>query len=277
MVMKELINPSIESTVVKLLQKGSLPVHMLIDQVNQVRPKTTKQSVYLALRNLRKKEVVIMANKIASLDHLWIKNMKDFFGTAESIYMGKNTGETFLDLKDGENIEYRFKSPLATDIFWAHAFSILFGSLKKMAPIFLYNPHQWFLIVRRKTEKQLMQESKKTGHPWLQIIANNTPLDLKARNEFKGDMNRCQVLTHNTFSENYYVNIFGDFLIEAWLDKDTSSKIDSVYKNNSELEKASLMLSEIVTNNKGKNRLRISCNQRKAQKIKKLFGKYFIF
>ncbi len=275
--MKELLGESVESIIVKLLQKGSLHAVRLIDSVRVLRPYTTKQSVYLALRNLKKREIVILANKTVSLDHLWIKNMKNFFGAAESIYTGKDYGETFLSLQDGEALEYKFKSPLATDMFWAHAFSLLFSTLKSKEPIFLYNPHQWFLLVREKTEKQLMQECRVTGHPWLQIIGNKSPLDTDAHKEFKGTMNRCQTLSKAEFPDNYYVNIFSDFLIEVWLDKDTSTKISSVYKANVGKVKAAQLLSEIVANSKGRNRLRITRNLKKAEKVRRIFKKYFIF
>lgn len=69
--------------------------------------------------------------------------------------------------------------------------------------------------------------------------------------------------------------MFGDFIIEAWIEKDVAEKVDTLFKEAESFnEEFRTKLQEIV-GKKSKTKITISLNKRKADKLKKKFGKYF--
>ncbi len=266
---------SLEYQIITHLQKQPWVIVELIEDLKKTRPKLSKQAVYQILRSLKKSEIVIVASKRVSLSSLWIDRMHEFFTIAKYNYEG--TGDSFLNLEDGDSISYLFKNPHATDVFWAHAFNILMGIMPANEPIYLYNPHQWFLLARTESETLLLKQGEEEGHPWFQYIAHKTPLDDFTKKTFFKSPSGAYAQDKEYFKENYYVDTFGDFLIEAWLDPKTQQAIDLFYKTNEIWnDDAKSKLLRIVSQVKGKNRLTISRNAKKSEKIKRMLGKYFV-
>ncbi len=272
-------NPrTVEDNILSLLQKGSIGTAELLTKVQANRPGSTKQALYQALRKLKKEEVVVMRSKQVSLSHIWINKMTHYFKEAGRAY-GETTepSEDFLKLRDGEKVSYTFQSPEITDIFWGHAFSILSGLTRKDIPICIYNPHEWFMVARVESEKHLFQTIKENGKQLLVLVGNSDPIDILVRSEFDGNL--LQYHTEKgmyAIKEGSYVNIFGDFIIEAVLDDRTNAKIDAFYKNTSEITlETKEQLKQIVTE-KGKTKLTISRNPRKADKLRRIFRRYFL-
>jgi hypothetical protein len=132
----------------------------LLKQIQAERAGTTKQALYQILRKLKVDEVVIMRSKQVSLSHIWINKMADYFISAQRAYTAHETpSEDFLGLADGEKISYTFKSPAHTDMFWGHAFGIL-AEVTGGEPLYIYNPHEWFILAREESEKNLFNELK---------------------------------------------------------------------------------------------------------------------
>lgn|GEM_PF-5021634 len=76
--------------------------------------------------------------------------------------------------------------------------------------------------------------------------------------------------------ENYYINIFGDYLIEVWLDSIISKQIDRFFQTHVKITSHALdEINHIITQN-GNNKLKISRNKEKASILKRKFMKYFI-
>lgn len=250
----------------------------LIKKVQEVRNCTPKQSVYLALKKLKQKEIVIIAGKIVSLHQVWLERMRKMFERAQNNYAYDSTGVNFSELREKESITYQFKSSLSLDIFWAHAFMFLLSSMPKGKNILLYNPHEWFLISRNESEVGLMDEAKKRNIFWIALVAGKTELDSTIRKYFDGENTKVYLLGKEIFSNNYYVNCFGNIIIEVWLDKKTAEEIDVVYKNGSKDEKdAAQKIHKIIELKNTNNKMRISKNTAKAEKIRKIFRKYFIY
>lgn len=267
---------TVEESILFFLQKGSLSTTELLQKIQEKRTGTTKQALYKILQKLKEEEVVVVRSKYVSLSHLWINRMAEYFATAQRLYTTHGEpSEDFLQLEDGDKITYTFKNPNATDIFWGHAFGILSEVIKK-EPVYVYDPHEWFILARRESEKKLFDEIKEKEKQLFVLIGNKDPLDIFVQKEFDGKMSQYHTTTDSIFSkDNYYLNIFGDFIIETWLDTKTSEDIDHFYKTHMIFdEKAKEALKEIIER-RGKNKLVISRNARKAEKLKKIFSKYF--
>jgi hypothetical protein len=272
---------SLEYQIITHLQKQSWVIVDLIEELKKTRPKLSKQAVYQIVRSLKKSEIIIVASKRVSLSSIWIDRMYEFFSVAKYAYEGSTqgniSGESFLNLEDGDSISYLFKNPNATDVFWAHAFNILMGIMPKGEPIYLYNPHQWFLLARTESETLLLKQGEDEGHPWYQYIAHKTFLDDFTKKTFFKNPSAAYAQEKQYFKENYYVDTFGDFLIEAWLDPKTQQAINQFYQaHNVWNDDAKSQITRIVSHMKGRNKLTISRNAKKSGKIKRMLGKYFV-
>lgn len=268
---------SIEEHIISLLQKDSHSAPELLASIQLKRPRTTKQALYAALRKLRSAEIVVIHKMRVSLSSIWVTKMAEFFTLSKHFYTKTvTTDEGFLNLEDGDRVTYSFKNPNVTDIFWGHAFDILAEITPTSEPIYIYNPHEWFMLARAESEKPLFKKITNTGKQILVLAGATTFLDKMLIKEFDGTFAQYHPTNELLFDKrNYYLNIFDDFIIEARLDEATAKKIDDFYNKttvwNSESE---TQLKKIIAS-EGKNKLSISRNKKRADTLKKMFKSYF--
>ena len=74
---------------------------------------------------------------------------------------------------------------------------------------------------------------------------------------------------------NYYLNIFGDFLIEVWLDKEIADEVESLYRTATSFDEAAKEKIQKILARQGRMRLVISRNHKKATKLKRILAKDF--
>ncbi len=270
--------PKVEDLILEALTDGSQNTVALIERVKGKRPKTTKQAVYKALRVLKENETIVQTREEVSLSSVWLKRLADFTERAERNYKNVDRPSIdFLGLKQGEKISYSFNTFEATDMFWAHAFDVLAEVLPVSSPIFLYNPHEWFLLSRPESEVYLFNRTAEHGKKLFLIAGNNDPLDRYVAKYFDGESKQYYASPETLFpKKNYYCNVFDDFLIEVWLDPNVSERIDSLYKCTKQFDeniKAKLL---DMIRQKGKNKFVITRNKRKADGVKRMFKEYFL-
>jgi hypothetical protein len=270
---------TIEDHILASLQVGSRGTAELLEELQAVRAGTTKQAFYQTLRKLKKEEVVVVYAKRVSLSHIWINTMAEYFSIAGKNYSASESpSEEFLLLTDGEKISYSFKDPHTTDIFWGHAFGILLGQVNPTVPICIYNSHEWFLVAREESEKKLFTQIKDEKKSLLMLVGNREVLDIEIGKWFDGEQLQYFATTDKIFDKkNYYINVFGDFIIEAWLDPKTTIEINDFYLNKKVLSKEVKEELKNIVSKKGRNKLVISRNSRKASKTRSMFKKYFVF
>lgn len=267
----------IEEFVLKILADGPMPAMALVKKISFLRLRATKQAVYSALRKLKKSEIVVMHGKIVSLNGAWINKMSDFFAEARHKYsIGTAETEGFLALDDGDKITYNFKNPEIADAFWGHAFDLLADVMPKTEPIYIYNPHEWFLIAREEQETALFKHITDEKRQILVTTPGTSELDRAVKKYFDGTYAQYYLSPMHLFKKgNYYVNIFGDYIIEAWIDEKTHEAIEKFYKNYMTLDAESKTALKNIINSQGKNKISISKNKDKSEKLKKMLRKEF--
>lgn len=266
---------STEEIIINALASTSENGEILLTTVRQTKPRFTKQALYVVLRKLLQQEVVVKHGKQFSLARPWLSKMTQFFSIAQERYGVRTEGVDFLNLTDGDKISYVFKSPHEADRFWGHAFDVLAAVMPQSEPVYIYNPHEWFILARAESELHLFSTLKdKKRQIWL-TVGNRDPLDIFAKQYFDGTYLQYHLLEKPLFEKDtYYLNIFGDYVIEASIDPETASAVDKLYKSSTEWDDTTKHhLQTLVA--KGKTKLTISRNERKAQKLKKLLGQYF--
>ena len=273
-----LANPiSIEDHIINNLQKVGLPIVKLIEIIERKRPGTTKQGVYAIIRRLKKHEVVVVHNKNISLSNVWLSKMSEFFEQA-----GDNTrktisaGNSFLNLGQGDKLQYYFRDPILTDTFWSHVFIALTDISSPIQPILIYDPHEWFLLARTENETGLFERINKRGQKLAILTGNNTELDKSVRKYLPNPLTMYETLSDLPFPKpNYYINVIAEFVIEVWLDEKINKEIDDFYKQNQVFGDSERLKLETILNQRGRNRFSISHNKRKADDLRRKFKNYF--
>jgi len=272
-----LVKPkNIEENLLFLLKRGPQKCLDLVTKIKEIRPQTTKQAVYAALRMLKNEQSIVIAKGIASLNLSWLNEMTNFFASAKSSYVKNSNDGSFLALADKERIKYYFQTVEKADIFWTHAVYILVEQLKEKEPIFFYNPHEWFLLARSKNEQAFIDSFAQKNHPFLLTAGGNAPLDKHISTSFDGTKSQYNMLTKPMFKENnYYLNIFGDFLIEVWLDKEIANEVENLYQTATSFDEGANAKIQKLLARRGRMRLVISRNHKKATRLKKILARDF--
>lgn len=271
-------NPkNLEERILAYLQKGSCRVSGLIEDIKKHRPKTTKQGVYASLRALRKNEAVVLHGGFVSLNTVWLDKMSDYFSVAMRAYTSSSVrADAVFNLQEGDSIQYYFKDPVVTDAFWSHIFYLLTAITSKTEPVFLYNPHEWFLLARTENEKSLMNNVTEQGKLYFMTVGNKYPLDRYVSKYFDGVRTQFFMADKKFFPKNnYYLNIIGDYLIEVWLDLAITKKIENFYKEAGEFSAEKQKELQLIISQRGRSKLKISRNDKKAARLKKVLGGAF--
>ncbi len=268
---------TIEEHILSVLSLGTIKTTDLIERVNSLRPNTTKQAVYAALRNLRKEEVVIAHGMKTSLNVRWLNSVEKYLKTALQQYNISQTGQgNFYTLKNKERIEYYFNDLLETDAFWWQALYQFINSSTSGEPVYIYNPHEWFLIARRESELEVIDTIIKKNKQLLLTVGNNSALDKYIAQDFNGESSQYYMSPQPLFKKNnYYLNVVDDFLIEVWINQDLANAVENIYQRYSgNIDSVTREFKDILTR-KSKGRLVISRNIKKAERIKKKLRKHF--
>lgn len=268
---------SIEDYIISLLRDGPVGTVELILRIKKYLPKATKQAVYAALRKLKSQEVVVVHNKEASLSVQWLRKLELFVNiAAERSFDAESRSNGILALSDGDRIAYRFKNAHLLDSFWWHASALLLETQSTQEPVYIYHTHEWFLHARRSTELDFIRYIRSKHRTLFLAVSRNTPLDKLAAKDFDGNTAQYYMYPTPPFPKNnYYLNVFNDYIFEVWLDKNMSSELDALYQNTKTVVPSVLEQIKPLTSRAGKSRMVISRNVKRAEQLKKLLGKHF--
>lgn len=265
---------NLEQHLISLLQKGPLSTADLLSSVRKKRSGTTKQGMYAALRKLVKAEIVVKHKTQVSLNVTWLTKLDSFTSLASHFYSSNARSGSFLDLADGDRISYEFKSANSTDAFWIHLLLLL--ETYPEAAFFAYNPHCWFFLVRPESERTLRDVIVRNKSQYLVTVGGKRPLDRAIKREFDGKRSQYAMRESPLFKKNnYYVNVIGDYVIEVWIDAAHAEAIERLYRSaESFTPDVEDELRDII-NAKGKTKLVVSRDKKKAEKLRRMLAKPF--
>jgi hypothetical protein len=264
---------SVEEIVVTALISGQQTTNNLLLEVKKRKGALTKQGFYAALRKLKAEEVIVIYKKIVALNTAWIKDMERMISKVSLSY-GDSHSYNNLYIQEKESVTYSFSSIKHLDAFWGHSQNILIARTSPQEPIFAYDPHYWFYIARRATEKRLLEEITTQGRQFLMTVGFETPMDKMIKKDFKRDL--LQYNHKKIFMDvAYYVTVIDDYITEVVLDQKISDAIHALYMNNKHVTPEVMSRLESFLYAKAKNKIRISKNKTRAEKIKKRLAKDF--
>ena len=267
---------SIEEYILNHLKNEPILMLKLVQKIKLDRPGTTKQAVYYVLRKMRKDSQIVIYKGVAALNISWINSMINFYAIAKYNYTKTGYGDfSILNLENKEKIKYYFNDPIKADIFWTHILYLLMSFCPKGEHYYLYNPHQWFLLLRSENEQKLFDDMVISGRKVLQLVGSNTYLDKYVNKYFNNNEKQFFANEKAWFSNNYYLNVIGDYLIEVYLDKTMSQELDDFYFETKSFNAPDQEKLKNIIDKEGRVRIVVSRNNKKAEKIKKRFDKYF--
>jgi len=243
----------------------------LVNSINTIRKGTTKQAVYVVLQPLLITEVIAKVNSKYYISKLWI----DKISLLLNIQNYNLNNESIFELKNNESISYKFPSLMTCDTYWAHLFNLLIKWIPHDQPIFVWNPHEWFVIGRSKEEEKmfnLFEENNKTA---FYTISGDTQLDKLFKKTSSNNVLKINIGNNIPLKQNYYVNIFSDYIIEVYLNKELTNNIENFYQKNTTLTKKNIKYFENLINEKYPVRMKISKNKDKASLLRKKLSKDF--
>lgn len=263
---------SIEDIIVETLAKNPYTEGpALVTLISKTRPKTTKQAVYTALKSLLQSETVAKVGSKYFLSRTWLQKIYKLFQAQKEKELAK---DAVFELKDKQSISYHFPSLLSCDTYWAHVFNIFVEQLPKDQATFIYNPHELFVIGRSEIEQDIFTEFQKQKKHGYFVIRGNTALDKDFQKRWTSPYVAINTGV-NLFGSNYYLNTFGDFLIEVYFNKKLVDRIEKFYQENQKPSHAGTLFLEELFASKYPIRMRISHNKAKASKLRKKLAKDF--
>jgi hypothetical protein len=264
---------TLEDRIVLLLQSGPLSTDNLLACLQKVRIGTTKQGMYRVLRILIRSDIVVKSGRIVSLSVAWVERVSSLTNAAEGAYLRKREGSV-LDLEEGDSIRYSFRNTNVAEAFWNHTNHVLVKAHPR-TPWFGYNPHCWFFLADPARERGFRDLLVKQGGQYLMTVGGDTSLDRAIKGEFDGKGSQYHRRQTPLFAKNnYYLNIIGDYVIEAWLAPTHARAIEQLYQNTSDTHCAQQKLLDII-NSKGRTRLVVSRNSKKAATLRGKLGRVF--
>ena len=181
-----------------------------------------------------------------------------------------------LSISNGDSISYNFNNPFNLDRLWGDLTILLFEKHDKNQPIFFYNPHNWFFIVRDKAEHEIFSSIQKDNGKVFLTSGGDTKLDREIlEKEFKDYQHKYAIDSELGFENNYNLNIYGDFFIEVLFDKQTSNKIDDFYNRYDHITPENVLELKDIVSKKGENRLTIYRNKKKAEELREKLMRNF--
>ncbi len=263
---------SIEDLIVEALaKKPYIAGPELVASIQKERPNTTKQAVYIALKTLLASETVAKAGGEYFLTRVWLGKIQRLLGLKNET---QNVPDAIFDLQDGESISYRFPSLLSCDTYWAHIFNTLVEWTPKERPICIWNPHEWFAVGRTEVEKEIFNEYERHDKYIFHTIGGRTALDRAFLKEWGSK--RVQInMDENFLPQNYYLNVFGDFIVEVFFDDAIVGKIEAFYQKYETLTPENTKEFEKLLEEKYPVRMKISHKKKKAAELRKQLSKEF--
>ena len=266
----QIFNGKIEEMVLRILfEKDVLSIADLIMTIKKQRKNTTKQGVYRVLRKLSGEEKIIIHQSSVSLNRLWLTQigfLLDKRSTPHSIV--DNVG----NLQEGEKISIKAKGLIHLDQLWADVFLSIEKHVRDTIPLYLFNPHNWSIILRNETDKMHMEHMHKKQRWVFLVIGSKTALDRETRKMVESDES-FQCFIDETMGFQNYLAVIGEYCIQVKLSQKDTQKIDWIFKNSLTITDAKEALQRMDMQTV--SRLIIEKNKTKALVLKKKLAKDF--
>lgn len=264
---------TIEESILRAITNGPQQTTELLKEIDP-HIRITKQGFYAALRKLKAEETVVIYKKMVALNTAWIRRMGDRVREMEASYMPEAGSASILALNEKESASYVFATTKHLDAFWGHAQTIVVNAAPAGEPVYAYDPHYWFYIARKETERRLIDAIVKEKRQFLMTVGGATALDKSVQADFHDDFRQYHIA--KLFPRNtHYMVVIGEYVTEVSIDARVAARIEEIYASSGSADSEAVTRLEEVLAMKGRHQIKISRNARKAEELKRRLGKNF--
>ena len=226
----------IDDHIVETLLKGPISTLKLISRIEKIRPNTTKEAIYAALRKLNNQEVVVINKSVVSLNLQWVTSLEHYALRASTNYLHNiSLPGYFTSLKEGESIKYEFKNLNLLDGFANHVIITLLQTTAR-EHCFIYDFHNWVIYGREESETILLQTLENKERLMLLAIGSNTTLDKSIARSIRDEHVQCHVLPKKLFKkDNYSFVVIEDYVLEIIVNQEVYKEINTFFETENSL------------------------------------------
>jgi hypothetical protein len=262
--------PTEQYIIDKLSNGTSTPKQLSLDYVRDF-PNSPRQSIYKSITSLKSREVITGDRTGVVLSNAWLDKLQEFISTTRDI------PDHVLELSQGEYLSYMFPNFDVCDTFFHHHTRLMHKRTPRTIPLITHNPHHWFLVTRKQQERELWQDLAREGVLCMISVPATTRVDSQIGSYFMSldpllKYSPATALTKNT----QYVVVIGDFIYITTIEQWRADAIDAWYQTYTTITPENTQeLSEII-NKRGRIKVKILRNKKKATEWRKKIGKYFL-
>lgn len=267
-----LFNNSIENQVVFELSKGSIPSPLLVKKVSSEQ-KVSFQGVYKAITCLEQRNVVTKTKMMLSLNILWVEQLNSFTTSVSDNYV-LNEFKDFLLLDEKEKVTYMFRDAEKLNNQWLH-FVLIIAKKYDTEPIFIWNPHHWFVFAREQEESMLFSWLNTHERKTYLLIGNNFDLDVEAKKLLQSEQVRVNLDSQSTLKQDKYFVVIGDYIMTTTYSPEFIEELTQIFKDYKRDSHSKVSDLQTLISQPHKGRIIMEKNKTKALKLARKISKDF--
>lgn len=235
----------------------------------------SRAGFYKALSRLKRDEVVLVKDRVISVNRAWLAKGYQFFehhmGTAN---LPSYFGEQVAKLGKGEHLSYSFRSIEELDIFLINLiYDLLRLGIGK--DVLIQERHEFFFALDETRTNHIVREFDRIGSKLYLLAESNSEID---RAVIKRLPKSAHVHATGSERRDTFGKIFhavGDVLIELRLDKGFAQELDKLYAHETTNDRFLKSLAALVAKRR-RHVLRIYRDKERARAMQSRFKKYFV-
>lgn len=238
----------------------------------------TIQGLYRTLRTLQADGIVVKEKKHYGLSLPWLMDMSALVETMQHTYLR----HTYLDQllpKGTQKQTWTFSNLLAMNDFWSHLLVAMARHVQDKT-VMHYSPHTWYLVLHREHSMQFTRALLKEIKTSYTIVGSRSYLDKMAtritQDSFAHKQFYLAFPDEQLHKErNHHVDVVGDYVLDVFLDDETTEAIETLYSNTSLPEDIHSDNILPLYTNKAKIKMVLKKDPRRARIYKKKFETIF--
>jgi len=267
-----LFNNTIENAVLEELSKGSVSSPLLVQRISS-RETVSFQGVYKAITSLIQRDIVTKTKMTLSLNMLWFERLNSFTESVSKNYV-HNEFNDFLFLDHKEKVTYNFFDAKKLDTQWLH-FTLVIAKKFSDEPIFIWNPHHWFIFAREQEESMLFNWLNNTQRKTYLLIGNNLDLDLQAKKSLQSAWVKVNLDSESKLPRNGYNVVIGDYIMTTIYPPEFTEEVERIFKGYKEgVDSTSNYLRQLI-HKPISGKIIMERNKKKALKLSQQISKDF--
>lgn len=271
-----LFGNSLDSYIFEQLACGPLDSRTLLHRA--LTAGHSRSGTYRSIAKLKDEGVLNIKQKMIALHPHVVEKVKKAANTIESAILHPTYPFDPRHLHEGESQTFTFKNFHDFLRTWDCYYAFCIRHVAPTETCFTYQDYDWMTLVNFQFEDLSNNLTETINRHRIDFISETNLISKNIKSSFYSNFKNIVYDFAPALSETrpgYYFNIFGTFILEAWLEEPLALDVAYLFNNSENLELSSKDLAKLIHNYPGKYKFRVQNNFKKALLLKNRFGKYF--